>query len=109
MLRACHRLGVRYLSLSLSLNTHWADSSGTGEPDAQQLKYYARGTGNVRVGWRGSGEKTQETLELVRVDRLDAAALAAVRAEALKLEQSGYRHSPTVYAHTPPAEGVTRQ
>jgi hypothetical protein len=83
--------------------------TSAGEPDAQQLKYYARGTGNVRVGWRGSGEKTQETLELVRVDRLDAAALAAVRAEALKLEQSGYRHSPTVYAHTPPAEGVTRQ
>lgn len=80
-----------------------------GEPDAQQLKYYVRGTGNVRVGWRGSGEKTKETLELVRVDRLDAAALAAVRADALKLEQSGYRHSPTVYAHTPPAEGVTRQ
>jgi hypothetical protein len=83
--------------------------TSAGEPDAQQLKYYARGTGNVRVGWRGSGEKTKETLELVRVDQLDAAALAAVRAEALKLEQSGYRHSPTVYAHTPPAEGVTRQ
>jgi len=83
--------------------------TSAGEPDAQQLKYYARGTGNVRVGWRGSGEKTQETLELVRVDQLDAAALAAVRGEALKLEQSGYRHSPTVYAHTPPAEGVTRQ
>lgn len=83
--------------------------TSAGEPDAQQLKYYARGTGNVRVGWRGSGEKTQETLELVRVEQLDAAALAAVRAEALKLEQSGYRHSPTVYAHTPPAEGVTRQ
>jgi membrane dipeptidase len=32
VLRAFHRLGVRYLSLSHSFNTHWADSSGTGEP-----------------------------------------------------------------------------
>ena len=27
-----HRLGVRYMSLTHSFNTHWADSSGTGEP-----------------------------------------------------------------------------
>ena len=24
--------------------------------NAQQLKFYARGVGNVRVGWRGAGE-----------------------------------------------------
>jgi len=80
--------------------------ASSGEPDAQQLKYYARGTGNVRVGWRGSGEKTQEVLELARVERLDAQALAAARAEAKKLEQSGYQRSSTVYAHTPPVEGM---
>jgi len=74
------------------------------EPDADQLKYYARGVGNVRVGWRGAGEKTKETLELVSVEQLDATALAAVRAKALALERSAYQRSAAVYAHTPPAE-----
>jgi hypothetical protein len=74
------------------------------EPDAHQLKYYARGVGNVRVGWRGAGEKTKETLELVRVEQLSAAALAEARTRALELERSAYQRSKTVYAHTPPAE-----
>jgi len=78
--------------------------SNAEEADAQQLKYYARGVGNVRVGWRGGGEKTKETLELARVEQMDATALAEVRARALELERSGYRRSPAVYAHTPPAE-----
>lgn len=74
------------------------------EADAQQLKYYARGMGNVRVGWRGAGEKTKETLELVSVEHLDAVALAAARVKALELERSAYQRSKTVYAHTPPAQ-----
>ena len=74
------------------------------EVDAQQLKYYVRGMGNVRVGWRGTGEKTKETLELVSVENLDAAALAAARVKALELERSAYQRSKTVYAHTPPAQ-----
>jgi hypothetical protein len=74
------------------------------EADAQQLKYYARGVGNVRVGWRGAGEKTKETLELVRIEQLSAAALAEARTRALELERSAYQRSKTVYAHTPPAE-----
>jgi hypothetical protein len=73
------------------------------EPDAEQLKYFARGVGNVRVGWRGEGEPTKETLELVRIEQLDEAAMAEVRAGALELEQSGYQRS-NVYAQTPPAE-----
>ena len=83
--------------------------TSAGEPDAQQLKYYARGVGNVHVGWRGAGEKTKETLELARVEQLDATALADVRARALELERSGYRHSPAVYAKTPPAEQTPHQ
>jgi hypothetical protein len=79
------------------------------EADAQQLKYYARGVGNVRVGWRGAGEKTKETLELTKVERLNATALADVRAKALAMEQSAYRRSKAVYAHTPPAEQRTLQ
>ncbi len=76
------------------------------EPDAQQLKYYARGVGNVRVGWRGAGEKTKETLELVRVEQLDATALAEVRARALDLERNAYQRSKAVYGQTPPAEAI---
>jgi len=74
------------------------------EADAQQLKYYARGVGNVRVGWRGAGDKTKETLALAKVERLDATALAEARAKALELEKSAYQRSKAVYAHTPPAE-----
>jgi hypothetical protein len=33
-----------------------AETSGS-EPDAQQLKYYARTVGNVRVGWRAPARK----------------------------------------------------
>ena len=74
------------------------------EPDAQQLKYYARGLGNVRVAWRGSGEKTKEILELTQVEQLTPDALAEVRAEALNLEKHAYEISKDVYARTPPAE-----
>lgn len=74
------------------------------EPDAQQLKHFARGVGNVRVGWRGAADPTKEILELTRVEQLDAAALAVVRASALELERNAYQRSKAVYAHTPPAE-----
>jgi hypothetical protein len=77
--------------------------SSSSEPDAQQLKYYARGVGNVRVGWRGGGEKTQEVLELAKIEQLDAAAMAEVRKGALALERSAYQRSPKVYARTPAA------
>jgi len=74
------------------------------EPDAQQLKYYAPGVGNVRVAWRGGGEKTKETLELATLEQLNPEALAKARAEALKLEKHAYEVSKEVYAQTPPAE-----
>lgn len=80
-----------------------AEVSGA-EKDAQQLKYFARDVGNVRVGWKGAGEKTKETLELTKVEQLSAAALAEVRAEALKLEKSAYSTSKNVYAKTAPLE-----
>jgi hypothetical protein len=72
------------------------------EPDAQQLKYWAKGVGNVRVGWRGSGEKTQEELQLTKLEQMDAAAMEAVHIAALKLEKSAYENSKEVYARTPP-------
>lgn len=81
--------------------------SSASEPGAEQLKYYASGVGNVRVGWRGAGEPTKETLELVKVEQLDANGLAQVRAKAMQLEKSAYKHSKNVYARTQPLEHVS--
>lgn len=76
------------------------------EPGRYQLKYYARGVGNVRVGWEGAKDTSKETLALVRVVRLSPAALMKVRAEALKLEKNAYRISKEVYGRTPPAKAA---
>lgn len=78
------------------------------EPGAFQLKYYAPGVGNVRVGWRGD-DATQEELELVEFMQLDKEALAEVRAEALALEEHAYEVSPDVYALTTPAEPLAAE
>jgi hypothetical protein len=77
--------------------------SSLDETDAFQIKYYARGVGEVRVGWRGA-DATQEELELVELVQLDPEALAEVRAQALELEKHAYEISQHVYARTSPAE-----
>ena len=77
------------------------------EPDAEQLKYYARNVGNIRVGWRGSGEKTKETLELVALEQLSVEDLAEVRAQAILLEKSAFERSKKVYAKTSPLEPIS--
>jgi hypothetical protein len=66
-----------------------------------QLKYYARGVGVVRIGFRGPDPEKEEA-ELTRVEHLDAEALAEVRAVALGIEGRAY-----VYASTPPAQPIT--
>jgi hypothetical protein len=76
------------------------------EPGRYQLKYYARGVGNVRVGWEGAKDTSKETLALVKVVRLSPAALMKVRAEALKLEKNAYKISKEVYGRTPPAKAA---
>jgi hypothetical protein len=76
------------------------------EQGAFQLKYYAPGVGNVRVGWRGD-DQSQEELELVDFVQLDSQALAEARAAALELEKRAYEVSPGVYAHTTPAEQMS--
>jgi hypothetical protein len=73
------------------------------EPDAFQLKYYARGVGNVRVGWRGE-DPSKETLQLTKVVQLGPGALAEVRADVLELEKRAYKISKDVYGRTPPAK-----
>lgn len=74
------------------------------EGDAKQLKYWAKGVGNVKVGWMGEGEKTQEVLELVDVIELGAEGLAKIRKEALELEKNAYERNKDVYGLTPPLE-----
>ncbi|HKI76961.1 MAG TPA: hypothetical protein VKA26_00300 [Ignavibacteriaceae bacterium] len=72
------------------------------EPDAQQLKYFAQNVGNIRVGWRGKGELTQEVLELVEIQQLVLGALDEARAGVIKLEKSAYGVSKELYGKTKP-------
>ncbi len=76
------------------------------EPGRSQLKYYAPGVGNIRVGWIGK-DPDREAVALVRFERLSRTELAKVRAAALKLEQRAYRTKPAVYGGTTPAERVS--
>lgn len=76
------------------------------EPDAFQVKYYAPGVGNVRVGWRGE-DASHEELELTELNLLDTDALAKIRDAALALEQSALENSKEVYAPSPFMEVLT--
>lgn len=76
--------------------------SSLGETDAYQLKYYARGVGEIRVGWKGADE-AQEELELVEFLNLSPEQMAEVRAEALEVEKHAYEVS-NVYKQTSPLE-----
>lgn len=66
---------------------------------AFQLKYYARGVGTIRVGWRGANEEEQEEMVLKKFFQLTPEALDATRAEVLAHEHRAY-----AYARTPPAQ-----
>ena len=77
--------------------------SSLDETDIYQIKYYVRGTGEVRVGWRGP-ESTAEELELAQYTQLTSEDLAAVRADALALEAHAYEISPDVYGKTAPSQ-----
>jgi hypothetical protein len=61
------------------------DEFNQEEPEAIQVKYYAHGVGNVRVGWKGK-DQSKETIELTKIEHLDDKGLAEVREGALKLE-----------------------
>ncbi len=76
------------------------DEFERAKPGAHQLKYYAPGVGNVRVGFLGN-DPEQEVLELVRVVELTPEKLAEARAEALAIEARAY-----LYGRTPPAEAL---
>lgn len=74
------------------------------EPDAEQLKYFARGVGNIRVGWRGEGEQTQENLELVELSELVLYGMDEARSAALELEKHAYEIGNEIYSKTKPIE-----
>lgn len=78
------------------------DEFNPDEPGKHQLKFYARGIGNIRVGWSGKNETTKETLVLVGINALDPRGMAEARAEARKLEASAYKRRAAVYGSTPP-------
>jgi hypothetical protein len=71
-----------------------------------QLKYFALGVGNIRVGWLGK-DPDKEVLVLSKLVHLSPAALARARAAALKLDKRAYTKRPGVYGKTPPAERVS--
>ncbi len=71
------------------------------EKDAFQLKYFARGVGEVRVGWKGT-DQTKEDLQLVEYKQLSPEELAEIHAQALELDKHAYEVSKDVYGQTSP-------
>ena len=77
------------------------DETSPNDPTSgHQIKYYAPGTGLVRVGARGGD--SQEFLELAAIRHLGPAAMAKVRAAVLAMDRRAYRVS-KVYRATKPA------
>ena len=73
------------------------------EPGIFQLKYFARGVGNVQVGFKGD-DPSAELLELIDVMQLKGENLKEMREAALALEKASYerRVNKKVYGQTPP-------
>ena len=72
-------------------------------PGTFQLKYYARGVGNIAIGGRGKKSGSVEDLTLVKFIQLSDEDLAEVRAKAMELEKRA-----TMYPAQPPLEHVPR-
>ena len=79
------------------------EESSLGETGAFQIKYYARGVGEVRVGWTGADE-TKEELELIEHVQLSPEELVQVREDVLAVEKHAYEISKDVYGQTLPME-----
>ena len=73
-----------------------AEHSGT-----LQLKYYARGIGNIAVGARGEKGGSVEDLKLTKFQQLGEKELAEVRAKALELEKRGSMYPLPPMEHVP--------
>jgi hypothetical protein len=66
-----------------------------------QMKYYAPGVGNIRIDFLGGQE--QETLALVKVEKLGKKGVAEARRAALRLDRRAYRVAPDIFEGTPRA------
>jgi len=73
--------------------------SSLGEEGIFQLKSYAQGIGEIRVGWRGDSEAREE-LQLKSTATLSSAALVKYDRLARELEAHAYQISPKVYGQT---------
>jgi hypothetical protein len=73
--------------------------SSLGEEGVFQLKSYAKGVGEIRVGWRGEAESREE-LDLKSTATLSSSALARFDALARDLEAHAYKVSPKVFGGT---------
>jgi hypothetical protein len=80
------------------------DEFNPDEPGLHQLKYYARGVGGIRVGWRGAEEVEREVLELVSIEQLSPQEMQELRRTVLAQEARGYKLSPDVYGTTEPID-----
>jgi hypothetical protein len=79
------------------------ESSPLDPTSGHQLKFYAPGVGNIRVGAAGR-DKEDETLVLDEVRHLSRGAMIRVRKEALALARRAFRIRADVYGRTPPSQ-----
>jgi hypothetical protein len=77
------------------------ETSPLDPSNAKQHKFYAPGVGNIKI--TPVNDPEAETLNLVKVNHLNAQALTNARNAALKLEERAYKVS-AVYRHTPPMQ-----
>ena len=78
------------------------DETSPNDPTSgHQIKYYAPGTGLVKVS--ANGGDSREYLQLTAVRHLSTAGLAKWRAEALAMDKRAYRVAAKIYGATPPA------
>jgi hypothetical protein len=98
-----HRMGERVCPpISCYNNVLVTDENSPLDPGSgHQRKYYAAGVGNVQVSPLNDPE--DETLVLIKVERLASKALQAAADSAFKLEKRAYRVS-DVYRHTQPIQ-----
>ena len=95
-----HRMGLRTTVPSgtyedVMVISEWDQETEEG---VFQDKYYARGVGVVRIGFRGP-DPTGEELELIGIEQLSPEELADLRRDVLRMEERAY-----LYGRTPPAE-----
>jgi len=79
--------------------------SSAGEEGAAQLKYFAQGPGEVRVGWRGADESKEELILTEFTAQISDELMAEMRANIRALEDRAYIASEDVYGQTPRVVG----